>query len=136
MLAADHDRGLDMRRLRPCFLALALLAGAAGARDVGDRVLAVWAADGMWYPARITAITGREVTVAFDDGDVAIMDAADVRAVDWGAGSRLQCNWKNQGPYYWGKVLSLDGEAITFAYDDGYKETMTISRCRSAPTIE
>jgi hypothetical protein len=116
--------------------ALALSATAALARDVGDRVLAVWSADGMWYPARITAVTGREVTVAFDDGDVAILDAADVRAVDWATGSRLQCNWQNHGQYYWGKVLSMEGERITFLYDDGYKETMTISRCRSAPTIE
>jgi hypothetical protein len=117
-------------------LTLALLAGGASAREAGDRVLARWAADGMWYPARVSAVQGREVDVAYDDGDVAVVDAADVRAIDWRPGSRLQCNWKNQGAYYWGKVAAMSGEQITFHYDDGYAETMTISRCRSMPAVE
>jgi hypothetical protein len=120
---------------RGCAVAL-LLAGGAMAREAGDRVLAVWPADGMWYPAHITEVAGRSVKVAYDDGDVATLDAADVRAVDWGRGSRLQCNWKNQGAYYWGRVDAMDGEQITFHYDDGYDETMTISRCRSMPAVE
>jgi hypothetical protein len=125
-----------MRTLKPVALALSLFAAAAFARAPGDRVLAAWPADGMWYPARITSIDGRSVKVAYDDGDVAVLDAADVRSVDWGRGSRLQCNWKNQGAYYWGQVAAMDGEQITFHYDDGYDETMTISRCRSMPTVE
>ena len=125
-----------MRILAISVLVAALFAATATARDVGDRVLARWTPDDMWYPARITAITGREVTVAYDDGDVAIMDAADVRQLDWRVGSRLQCNWKNQGPYYWGEVVSMEDEVITFHYDDGYKETMTVSRCRQMPAVE
>jgi hypothetical protein len=118
------------------FLGLALLAGMASAREAGDRVLAVWPADGMWYPARVADVSGRAVKVAYDDGDVAVVDAADVRAIDWHKGSRLQCNWKNQGAYYWGRVAVMSGEQITFHYDDGYTETMTISRCRSLPAVE
>jgi hypothetical protein len=125
-----------MRILATVVLAAALFAANAIARDIGDRVLARWTPDDMWYPARITDVSGREVTVAYDDGDVAIMDAADVRALDWRVGSRLQCNWKNQGPYYWGEVVAMAGEEITFHYDDGYKETMTVSRCRSVPAVE
>ena len=124
-----------MRRLAVATLSL-LLSTSAHARAVGDRVLAVWAADGMWYPGRIDDISGREVRVTFDDGDIAVMDAADVRAVDWVVGSRLQCNWQNRGPYYWGKVVSMEGERLTFKYDDGHVEDMTISRCRSMPTVE
>jgi hypothetical protein len=115
-------------------LALALFAGSASAREAGDRVLARWAADGMWYPARIAQVAGSEVTVTYDDGQVAIMDAADVRAIDWAAGSRLQCNWKNQGLYFKGEVAARDGEQLTFVYDDGYRESLTISRCRAMPT--
>jgi hypothetical protein len=125
-----------MRTLKPAVVALLLFAAGASARQAGDRVLAAWPGDGMWYPARIASIDGRSVEVAFDDGDVAVLDAADVRAVDWGRGSRLQCNWKNQGAYYWGRVEAMDGERITFHYDDGDDETMTISRCRSMPTVE
>jgi hypothetical protein len=125
-----------MRILAMGILAAALFAGTLLAREPGDRVLAVWPADGMWYPGRVAEVAGREVTVKFDDGDIAIMDAADVRRLDWRTGSRLQCNWKNQGLYYWGEVVSMEGEVITFHYDDGYKETMTVSRCRSMPAVE
>jgi hypothetical protein len=90
----------------------------------------------MWYPARVSAVQGGHVSVAYDDGDVAVLVAGDVRALDWHAGSRLQCNWKNQGAYYGGEIAAMDGETITFHYDDGYTETMTISRCRSAPAVE
>lgn len=117
-------------------LALAVLAGGAAAQQAGDRVLARWAADGMWYPARVTSVEGGGVHVAYDDGDVAVVAAADVRLVDWRVGSRLQCNWKNQGAYYTGTVGAKNGETITFRYDDGYTETITISRCRSAPSVE
>jgi hypothetical protein len=124
-----------MRKLAIGALALVLSAHAA-ARNAGDRVLARWPADGMWYPAHIREVSGREVTVNYDDGNVAIMDAADARAVDWGPGSRLQCNWKNQGTYHGGQVATMAGEQVTFHYDDGAIETLTISRCRSMPTVE
>jgi hypothetical protein len=123
-------------RISRWMLALALLACGAHAREAGDRVLARWAADGMWYPARVSAVQGRDVSVAYDDGDVAVVDAGDVRAIDWATGSSLQCNWKNQGAYYGGEVAAMDGETITFHYDDGTSETMTISRCRSLPDVE
>jgi hypothetical protein len=123
-------------RISGSMLLFALLAGGVAAREPGDRVLARWAADGMWYPARVSAVRGNEVSVAYDDGDVAVVEAADVRAVDWRTGSRLQCNWKNQGAYYAGRVGAMEGETITFRYDDGYTETMTISRCRSLPDVE
>ena len=122
---------MRIARISGAALVLALLAGAAIAREPGDRVLARWAPDGYWYPARLTDVAGREATVKYDDGKVAIMDAADVRAIDWRAGSRLQCDWRGLGNYYAGKVAAMEGESITFHYDDGYKESLTASRCRS-----
>jgi hypothetical protein len=119
-----------------------LLAGPALAHSPGDRVLAVWAGDGFWYPARVQAAAGDAVQVAFDDGDVAAVPAADVRPLDWHAGSRLQCNWQNRGTYYDGVVAAMDGETIRFEYDDGDRETITLSRCRgnaaasASPRIE
>jgi hypothetical protein len=96
----------------------------------GDRVLARWSGDAMLYPARVQKVEGNAVLVAFDDGDVAAVAMRDVRSVTWKAGTRLQCNWKNQGTYYGGIVATMDGESIVFLYDDGDRETMTISRCR------
>ena len=112
--------------------ALAMLAGNAWAQAKGDRVLAQWEADGMWYPARITAVEGRAIHVAFDDGDLAVVGALQVRAVDWTAGTRVQCNWKNRGQYYAGTISFRAGERIDVRYDDGDNETMTLGRCRSA----
>jgi hypothetical protein len=125
---------MRMASIRGATFGIALLAcAAATANAPGDRVLARWAPDGYWYPARLTDLSGSEATVKYDDGKVAIMDAADVRAIEWHAGTRLQCDWKGQGNYYWGKVAAMEGESITFDYDDGYKESLTVSRCRSKP---
>jgi hypothetical protein len=123
--------------LRALAWAGVLAAGVAAAVAPGDRVLAQWDADGLWYPARITAVEGRAIHVAFDDGDVAEVGALQVREVDWRVGTRLECNWHNQGRYYGGVVTFLEGERIDFRYDDGDRETMTIGRCRSGvPNVE
>lgn len=107
-----------------------LAAGMAMAHAVGDRVLARWPGDALLYPARVQGMGDGAIRVAFDDGDVASVPAEDVKPMTWNAGTRLQCNFKNQGTYYGGVVGTMRGEIITFLYDDGDKETMTISRCR------
>jgi hypothetical protein len=112
-------------------LALGLLSAAVAAPNAGERVLARWPADGLWYPAKVQA-TGREgVQVSFDDGDVAVVKAADVRKIDWRVGTRVECNWRNQGKYFPGKIASMRAEVIELHYDDRDVEQMTISRCRS-----
>ena len=110
---------------------LALAATGALAQNAGDRVLAKWGGDGLFYPGRVQQVEDKNYVVAFDDGDIATVRKADLREVDWKPGSRLQCNWKNQGRYYPGRVEEMKGESIVFLYDDGYRETITISRCRS-----
>ncbi|KFN49192.1 tudor domain-containing protein [Arenimonas composti] len=117
-------------------LLLLLVAVGASAQAPGDRVLALWPADGMWYPARVEARAGDEVQVAYDDGDVGTVRADQFVPLHWEAGSTLQCNWRNRGRYYPGVVERIDGERIEFRYDDGDRETMTISRCRSLPPLE
>ena len=112
------------------FLAALLATAVASAFEPGERVLARWSGDALLYPGRVQSVDGATVTIAFDDGDVAAVSAEDVKDLDWRAGTRLQCNWKNQGTYYGGVVARMDGEVIDFQYDDGYRETMTISRCR------
>jgi hypothetical protein len=120
---------------KPANLSLGLAAwlavAAASAHAPGERVLAPWAGDGYWYPARVQSADEATVRVAFDDGDVSAVAAGDVRPLDWRAGSRLQCNWRNRGEYYDGVVATMDGETIEFHYDDGDRETITISRCRA-----
>lgn len=110
----------------------ALLASAAtSAQSVGDRVLGRWPADGLWYPARVQSVAGNAVELAFDDGDLTKVSRADVRLIDWAVSTRVQCNFRNQGKYFPARIARIDGEAIDIAYDDGDRETATISRCRS-----
>lgn len=117
-------------------LALLALAANAMAQAPGDRILAVWPDDGMWYPARVVQVVGADVHIAYDDGDLGVVRAGDFGPVDWHAGSALQCNWQNRGRYFPGVVEKMDGERIQFLYADGDRETMTISRCRaSAPPV-
>lgn len=124
----DANRLIDMRPLH----------GPPATRgpDAGARVLALWPADGMWYPARVASRRGDVVHVLYDDGDVGAVTAAQIAPLHWETGSALQCNWRNRGGYFPGVVESLDGERITFRYDDGDRETMTVSRCRSLPPLE
>ena len=124
-------RNLITATSKALVLALALAASGTLAQAKGDRVLAQWEGDGMWYPARITAVEGRAIHVAFDDGDIAVVGSLQVRAVDWTAGTRVQCNWRNRGQYYGGVIALREGERIDVRYDDGDTETMTIGRCRS-----
>ena len=117
-------------------LVLLALAFDAGAQAAGDRILAVWPADGLWYPARVERVAGADVHIAYDDGDVGVVRAGQFGPVHWRRGTAVQCNWKNRGKYYGGVVASRDGERIEVAYDDGTRETITISRCRSLPPLE
>lgn len=112
-------------------LALMALAFEVAAQAPGERILAVWPADGLWYPARVVEVVGADVHIAYDDGDLGVARAGDFGPVDWRAGSALQCNWQNRGRYFPGVVEKIDGERITFLYTDGERETMTIARCRS-----
>lgn len=118
-------RGIDW------MLALVLGLGADGAFafDKGERVLAEWE-QGLWYPGRVQDATDGGYRIAYDDGDLAVLPASKVRAFDWRTGSRVQCNFRNQGKYFPGRIERMQGESITIAYDDGDREEATVSRCR------
>jgi Lamin-B receptor of TUDOR domain len=112
-------------------LALGLFSVANAAPTAGDRILARWPADGLWYPAKVQSVKADGVNVSYDDGDLALVKTADIKKVDWQVGSKLECNWHNKGKYFPGKIATMQAEIIEFHYDDGDAEQMTISRCRS-----
>ena len=111
-------------------LALIFFTTTFAAQAGDERVLARWA-DGMWYPARVQASDAAGLRVSFDDGDVAVVNANSVKKIDWRVGTRLECNWHNQGKYFPGKIATMRAEIIELHYDDGDAEQMTISRCRA-----
>ncbi len=109
---------------------LILVAAAAFAWKAGDRVLGQWS-DGYWYPAKIASQAGAIFKVTYDDGDVADLAPDKIRRVDWKVGTVVECNWKNGGAYYPGKITVMKGEVIHISYNDGDQEDATISRCRA-----
>lgn len=110
-----------------------MLAGAASAnaQTAGDWVLGNYRSGGYWYPGVIEKLQGGKITIRYDDGDRETVALNAVRPYDWSIGKKVECNFKNAGTWYPGKIASLAGEKIGIAYDDGDKETTKTGRCRS-----
>lgn len=98
---------------------------------LGDLVLAVWPVEVEWrYPGVICLVAGHEVEVQFNDGDRAVVTAADVMPLAVGVGWRVCCRFQG-GPFYFpGRVTDQRGEAIHVDYDDGDAEWTTVSMVR------
>ena len=120
-----------MKRVFVCLsLAIGLFSGAANAQVAGERVVALWAEDGFWYPARIQSVD-RQVHVIFDDRSVAAVRKNEVRSLDWRAGTQLECNWQNKGQFFAGTITTIRGESIFLTYNDGDTERLTVRHCRA-----
>jgi hypothetical protein len=132
-LRADFGRR-HLRKIAAVLIAAGMVsfgAGAASAQTVGDWVLGNWQGAGYWYPGVIDKISGGKVTIRYDDGDKETVSIGEVRPYDWMIGTKVECNYKNAGEWYPGKIASLAGEKIGIAYDDGDKETTKTGRCRT-----
>jgi hypothetical protein len=93
-----------------------------------EKILGRWS-DG-WYVGTVVEKSSDRAKIFFDDGDQAIVPLSGIRPLDWTAGTRLQCNWKGAGAYYWAMILARNGEKISVRYDDKVEETTVIGRCR------
>ena len=98
---------------------------------VGDRVLAMWPVEMVWwYPATVVGTYGEFFDVSYDDGDQARLAASQMKALAIGVGDRVFCRWKGRNQYYPGRVASATGDAIQVQYDDGDKEDTTVRMVR------
>lgn len=111
------------------FLAAGLVS--AQAQSTGDWVLAKWKNGAHWFPSVVQSVAGDKITVKYDDGDRETLFVNSVRPYDWKVGSKVECNFKNAGSWYSGRITALNAEALSIAYDDGDKENTKTSRCRS-----
>jgi hypothetical protein len=105
-------------------------APAAGSWIVGDRVLARWGGDGMWYPGTVQGLDGRQLHIAFDDGDKELMLPDRVAPLELPEGTRVQCRWKGGRQFFGGRITQRDGEKLHVKYDDGDEEWTTASFVR------
>ena len=93
-----------------------------------EKILGRWT-DG-WYVGTVVEKNNGKAKILFDDGDQATVPLSGVRALDWIVGTRLQCNWKGAGAYYWATIIAQSGEKISIRYDDKIEESTVIGRCR------
>jgi len=106
--------------------------GGAQAQTAGDWVLAKWKNGAHWFPGVIQSVSGDKLVIAYDDGDRETLYVSSVRPYDWKIGSKVECNFKNAGKWYPGRITALSGASVSIAYDDGDKENTKTGRCRSS----
>ena len=113
------------------FLFVMFVSATAFGFGKGDRVLALWE-DAFWYPGTVTAVQGNVLTITFDDGDKATVDAERVEKLDWAAGDRVECRWPGDGKNYPGVFTEVKGENVRIVYDDGDKAELQVGKCRQS----
>jgi hypothetical protein len=97
--------------------------------NVGARVLAAWL-DGFFYPGHVRQIEGSSCAIAFDDGVIAWVNAANVRQPDVETGSKVFCRFHAGPAYLPGTVRRHNGEKLQVEYENGAKEWTTLSMVR------
>lgn len=98
---------------------------------VGERVVALWKPDKVWYYAgTVREVKDGKYLVVFDDGDKDWLTPAEVTPDDLVKGDVVEGNFKKKGVYYPGKIASRTGDQIRLRYDDGDEEDTTIAIVR------
>lgn len=99
--------------------------------SIGERVLAEWPAEVQWwYPGVVVSDAGGAKEVQFDDGGRATLTDAQMVPLSIATGKRVFCRWKGGEQYYGGVVSSSVGNCIHVDYDDGDKESTSVSMVR------
>lgn len=103
--------------------------------NTGDRVLAWWSNEALWYPGTVKGMDGENYVVGYDDGTSAPLPADHLRPLVIETGQRLQANWLGAGTWYSGVVERKDGDKLAIKYADGDEETIEVSKVRLAGSV-
>lgn len=119
--------------------------------QIGDRVLANWAGERVWYPATIQSLAGGQFQLLYDDGSTEWTTLAQGQFFRLGAydprgpevtasplqdvqvGDRVDCRWLGGNVFYPGSVTERAGDKIHVRYDDGDEEWTSLAMCRLPP---
>jgi ribosome maturation factor RimP len=101
---------------------------------VGDVVWAEFKPN-FWFHGKIAKVDGKDLHIAFDDGDKAVVDGSkialdrapkkDMVKVD----TRVLAKFK-QGRFYPGKIAKIDGERYEIKFDDSDVDTVALDDLR------
>lgn len=104
----------------------------AASFKVGDRVQCNWQKKGTLYSGKITSVKGNNIHVSYDDGDQEDTTMNLCKPVaPLKVGDKVQCDWKQQGSFYPGKITSLSGKNVHISYEDGGQEDTTVEFCKA-----
>lgn len=99
--------------------------------NLGDRVLAQWPAEKVWwYPGTVVSLGDASAEIQFDDGDRSEVELSQIRELAVQVGTRVYCRWQAGQTYYPGKVSEVIGHAMRLNYDDGDQEWTAVSMIR------
>jgi len=101
----------------------------------GDRVLAWWSDEALWYPGTVKGADGDRFVVGFDDGSSVQVGMDQLRPLEIEPGTRLQANWLGMGTWYSGVVDRKDGDKFEIKYSDGDEETVEVGRVRLSGNV-
>jgi hypothetical protein len=115
-------------------LAAATAAAAQEKAKAGDVVWAEWKPNA-WFHGKIAKVDGKDLYIAFDDGDKATVDASKI-ALDRApkkdlvkVETRVLAKFK-KGGFYPGKITKIDGDHYDIKFDDGDVDTVTLDDLR------
>jgi hypothetical protein len=103
---------------------------------VGELVMAQWSRDRYWYPARIEEQVGDQFEIRHLDGTEDTVTADKLAKDSLQEGDRVSVDWQRKGRYFWGKVVSRQGDKLRILYDEQGEEDTTIAAVRFWPEGE
>jgi hypothetical protein len=98
----------------------------AGAWQVGDRVLAHWSRNGLWYAGTVRGADGDAYHVVFDDGDQTWVQADELTALELPPGTPVLAPRPGRLGYCPAEVRNFDGARVRLRYDDGVEESVAL----------
>ncbi len=101
--------------------------------SVGDRVLGKRPEEPFWYPGTVKHSDGTRYFVLFDDGEDALLPAAELARLEWQAGDRVFVRAATSRAYTAATVSGKDGDALQVRFDDGRQEWTSAARLRVDP---
>jgi hypothetical protein len=97
-------------------------------RQVGpSKTVLVKYSDGWFYPATIST-DGKGIN--WLDGTASVYQKEEIKEYNWLVGTSVNCNWKNKGTYYDGKIGEVKEGKLFIKYNDGDNEWVTTGQCR------
>lgn len=98
--------------------------------SISQVVLANWAPDKYWYPAKLEKSEAGKVVVRYYDNTVETLAKDRVVAETLKAGDRVYVDWRKRGHYYAATVTTRKGDLLTVRYDDGTEEKSRLEAVR------